>query len=144
MTQTYDITSVYTRPASQARLAATPMDIPVDSCGICCFAKLPSSQSLHPCAPVINFSHYSARPHHALFWGFAKCFIAASLLNIAANGTPGPYTLLFGWLELVWAMGFFFWCKTVGFTAVKSQIKSKMGTVGTPTRKSERTRSKKE
>jgi hypothetical protein len=73
------------------------------------------------------FGGFASRPHHCLCWGIAKVGIAASLLGLAKFGNPGPYTLLFGWLELAWAMGFFLWCKTVGYASVKATISHKMG-----------------
>ncbi|GMI53997.1 hypothetical protein TeGR_g3709 [Tetraparma gracilis] len=91
-----------------------------------------------------GFCHY---PQLCAFFGLVKLGVAASLLQIVSDGNAGPYTLLFGWAELGWAMGFFFWCKTVGFYAFKKDVGAKMGvskSPATPTRRSSRNRSKKE
>jgi hypothetical protein len=38
-----------------------------------------------------------------------KAIVSSSLLLIALRGVPGPYTLVFGLLELVWCAGFLIW-----------------------------------
>ena len=43
------------------------------------------------------------------FWMLMKLGIAASLFDIQFRHIPGPYTLPFGILELVWSAGFGVW-----------------------------------
>jgi len=58
------------------------------------------------------------------FWGFMKVGVAGSLLQLKfSKAREGPYTLVFGALELVWAAGFFLF----GALAYRNNRKVKKG-----------------
>jgi len=53
-------------------------------------------------------------PNVCIIFMMLKLMVASSLVNIYAVGRPGPYTLLFGLAEYVWAFFFFLFLRCEG------------------------------